>query len=371
MTTEHEEAPAAQPPVQSDHDPVRRFTRIVLIVIAMLFVWYVLSDRFAPWTDQARVQTFVVPITPKVSGKVKHVAVVENQVVDAGDLLVEIDPREYELALQRAEAALEIAGQSTGADTAGVRAAEATLGTVRAELRGVKQESERVERMFRQDAGAVSQSARDEARSTFEQALAQEANAVAELERAKEQLGKGGDDNPRVRDAIAALEQARIDLAETKLQAPSDGGITNLIVDEGHYAKKGSPLLTFISFSDQWIQANFRENSVANIRAGQPVDIVLDMRPGKVFEGVVVSRGYAVKQESGGTTGDLITIRASSGWLRDAQRFPVIIDFADNEAAGYRFNGGQADVQVYGDNAVLNAFGWVWIRLMSLFSYVY
>jgi multidrug resistance efflux pump len=353
-----EQAPTEQASPVQGPDPVHRFTRIVLVVLGVLFVWYMLADRYAPWTDQARIQVFVVPITPKVSGRVKKVEVVENQIVEAG-------------ALQRAEAALEIAGQSTGADTAGVKAAEANLGTTRAELRRARKESKRIERVFRQEPGAVSQASRDRAKAAFDQARTREAGAVAELERAKEQLGKGGKDNPRIRDAVAALEQARIDLAETKLYAPSIGGITNLKVDEGHYAKKGAPLMTFISFSDLWIQANFRENSLANIEAGQSVDIALDMLPGKIFKGEVVSKGYAVKQASYGATGDLMTIKGQSGWLRDAQRFPVRIHFSDESAYGYRFGGAQVDVQVYGDSAVLNALGWVWIRLMSLFSYVY
>ena len=70
-------------------------------------------------------------------------------------------------------------------------------------------------------------------------------------------------------------------------------------------------------------------------------------------------------------TGDLVTIKGDSGWLRDAQRFPVIIYFDDESAYGYRLGGGQADVQIYGDNAVLNGLGWAWIRFMSILSYIY
>jgi multidrug resistance efflux pump len=94
---------------------VRRFTRIVVFVLVVLFVWYVLADRYAPWTDQARIEGFVVPIAPKVSGKVKEVFVDVQQEVKAGEVLVQIDPREYELALERAQSDLEIVGQETGA----------------------------------------------------------------------------------------------------------------------------------------------------------------------------------------------------------------------------------------------------------------
>jgi multidrug resistance efflux pump len=352
-------------------DPVQRFTRIVLIVLAVLFVWYVFADRYAPWTDQARVLGFTVPITPKVSGRVRQVHVIENQFVEAGDLLLEIEPREYELALLRAEAALDIAGQSTGADTASVKAAEATLGKARAQLKQAKLSKERYQRIYEQDPGAVSSNARERAQTGLVEAEAHLANAHADLERAKEQLGKGGKDNARLRDATAALEQSRIDLAETKIYAPSNGGITNLKLAEGYYANKGTPLMTFVSTGDIWIQANMRENSMAGIAAGAPVDIALDQLPGRVFKGTVISKGFAVKQPSVGAAGELVTIKGESGWLRDAQRFPIIIHFADENASGHRLAGAQADVQIYGGNAILNGLGWLWIRFMSLLSFVY
>ena len=98
------------------------------------------------------------------------------------------------------------------------------------------------------------------------------------------------------------------------------------------------------------------------------------MAPGEVYQGKVFSRGYAVQHSSEqSAAGEAATIKGDSGWLRDAQRFPVIIQFADDRAKGYRFVGGQADVQVYtqNSNAILNGLGWLWIRLMSWLSYVY
>lgn len=354
-------------------DPVARWTRILLIVVAVLFLWYVWADRVAPWTDQARVDGYIVAITPRVSGKVKKVNVVQDQLVQAGDVLAVIDPRRYELAVQRGEARLEIAGQETGADTATVAAAEASVAAARARRIKAEQDHERIERIFQQDPGATSKSARDNAKSAREAALAQEANARAELEKAKELLGKGGDDSPRIRDALAALEQARINLSETTLYAPSNGGITNLELEVGHYAKKGVPVMTFVSDSIAWVEAYLRENSLANIEPGDRAEIVLDMLPGKVFKGVVFSRGYAVQKPTSGSAGGLLNVKGDSGWLRDAQRFPVVIHFEDESAYGYRFMGGQADVQIYTkkSNFLLNGLGWLWIRFMGLMSYVY
>jgi len=304
---------------------------------------------------------------------VQQVNVVQDQFVEAGDVLVQIDPRQYEQAVQRAEADLELAGQETGADTAGVAAAEAKLADARAQRVKATQNLERLERIQIQEPGAVSDAFLDNARAGKESAVARVANAEAELERAKEALGAGGEDNPRVRAAVAALANARIDLAETTLYAPSNGGITNLEVQAGHYANAGQPLMTFVSGSDVWIEAYLRENSLGNIKKGDPVEIVLDTAPGRIWKGHVQSRGYAVQKPTQGSPGGLVTVKTSSGWLRDAQRFPVIVKFDDESARGYRIIGGQADVQIYTEasNALLNALGAGWIRLMSWLSYVY
>ncbi len=353
-------------------DPVRTASLSVALFVALVFVWYVFADRYAPWTDQARVEAFVVPITPEVSGDVIEVNVTTDQVVKSSELLARIDPREYQLAVQRAEANLEMAGQQTGADTAAVSAAEASVAEARAQSANAAEDFDRVERIYRQDPGAVSKAYRSQVKAAVAKSEAREANALADLEQAKQQLGQRGEDNPMVREAVAALEQARIDLAETRLLAPSDGGITNLRIDEGQYASAGTPLMTFTSFTDVWIKAYLRENSMEHLTTGDRVDIVLDAAPGRVFAGTISSVGFAVQQPSGGAVGELETVKNDSGWLRSAQRFPVIIQFADDKSRGFRRIGGQADVQIYsGDNAVLNLLGRLWIRFMSVLSYVY
>lgn len=128
------DAAGAQPPEEgalNQSDPVKRLTWILLAVVVLLFVWYIWADRYAPWTDQARVQAWIVPISPKVSGKVTKVEVVQDQIVKAGDLMVQIDKRDYELAVQKVEADLELAGQEIGASTEQVAVAEARLSEAR------------------------------------------------------------------------------------------------------------------------------------------------------------------------------------------------------------------------------------------------
>ena len=352
------------------HDPVHRFTKIVLGVVAFLFIWYISADRLAPWTDQARVQAYVVPIVPQVSGRITKVNVVRDQGVQAGDILLEIDPTDYELAVQRAESELAIAGQDIGAGTAAVITAQAKLVESQANLSHFIVQSKRIFEVEKK--GVVSKSDGDKARAAVAQARAQVDSAQSELEKAKQALGKKGKDNPKIRSAISKLKQAQLDLSRTTLHAPSRGGITNLQIDEGHYANAGAPVMTFVSVDDVWIQANLRENSIANVKVGNKVDIALDVAPGRIFKGTVTSLGFAVDQASGGAVGDLETIKGDSGWLRDAQRFPVTIIFDGDSGRGFRRMGGQADVQIYtGNNWIINTLGWIWIRVLSWVSYVY
>ena len=370
-STEGRQTTATAAEATKKPDPVKKWTRIVLVVCVVLFAWYVLSDRLAPWTDQARVQGFVIPMAPKVSGRIINVNVVQDQIVKEGEVLAQIDPRDFEIAVRRAEAALERAGQEIGAGTDAVAIAQAKLTEARTNLDYVQLQARRYKALA--EKGTISKAEADRVDAELTRAKAQVTSAKAELDKAKEELGTEGQDNPKIRDAIAALEKARRDLNGTSLRAPMDGGITNLQVQVGYYANAGQPIMTFVSARDVWVQANLRENNIANIAVGDPVDIALDVAPGRIYRGKVSSIGFAVNQPSGGALGEAVTVEGKSGWLRDAQRFPVTIAFADDSAYGSRRAGGQADVQIYtqSSNWILNSLGWLWIRLMSLLSYVY
>ena len=352
------------------NDPVKKITRIALIVIAIVFAWYIVADRLAPWTDQARVQAYIVPIVPQVAGRVIEVNVGKDQEVQQGDVLLKIDPSDYQLAVDNAETALELAGQDIGAGTASVSTAQAKVVEAQANVDHLKAQGKRVFELEEQQ--IYSRARGDQARAAIVKADAQLDSAKAELEKAKQTLGVKGSENPKIRSAIAELKKAQIDLSRTTILAPSHGGITNLKIDEGHYASVGAPLMTFIEVDNVWIKASLRENSIANIETGTPVDFILDSAPGRVFHGTVSSLGFAVSHEKGGAIGDLESIESSAGWLRDAQRFPVYVSFDVESTKGLLRLGGQADVQFYStENWLINSMGWIWIRMLSWFSYVY
>jgi multidrug resistance efflux pump len=361
---------AQQPDATSRKDPLRKISIVVLLLALLFFLWYLLSDRFTPTTDLARVHAYVVPIVPQVSGLVTRINVRENEVVKSQQELLQIDPVPYQLEVDAAEAALELAGQDVGAGTAGVSTAQAALGAAQAKLRNAQAQAKRIFPLEEQ--GVVSKSDGDRTRAALATAEAEAERARADLEKAKQQLGGEGQTNARIKSALAALGKARFDLENTTLHAPGLGGITNLNIDVGQYAQAGVPLMTFVSASDVWVQADMRENSIGNIKPGDSAEILLDVAPGQIFKGEVASIGYGVKLRSSVAPGQLASVQSATGWLRDSQRFPVIIRFSDDSAKGLRRAGGQADVIVYtGDSAVLNGIGRLWIRLLSVLSYVY
>ena len=294
---------------------VRRLTRTVGVLVVLALLWYLAADRLTPSTSVARVSGYVVPIVPELSGTVTSVKVELNQIVAAGDVLVQIDPEDFELQVERAEAELARAGEAIGADTGGVAVAEARVSKARAGLLAARRDSKRVIALAQ--AGVASEFRADNARSRVEKAEAEFQAAQAELDVARSQLGSEGSANPRIRSATVELAQARLDLSNATLRAPTDGGVTNVRVEVGQYASSGQPLMTFISSSDVWVEAYLRENAIGNVKAGNEAEIVLDVAPGRVFRGVVVSTGLGVDWGRATQAGRLPQISNPSDWLRE------------------------------------------------------
>jgi len=370
MTDEQPQAQSEAAPVKNKMDPARKITLVVLGLVVVVFIWYVLADRRTPYTTQARIQGLTVPIIPQVSGYLTDINVRLHDRVEPGDTLMQIDTRLFVIGVQDAEAALDAAVQQVGALTATVRSSEATLGVSVAALDRAQRNYDRIAAVRDRNPGALSQAAIDQAEPGLAQSTERVASAEANLDRARQQLGETGPDNPTLRAAQAALARAQLDLQFTTITAPSRGAIESFNLDVGQFAGSGQPLATFLSTHDVWLQADMRENNVTNIEAGDPVEFALDIAPGRIFDGTVASIGFGV-QSSKSPAGELPTIQGSSGWLRDPQRFPVIIRFSGEDAAGLLRSGGQADVIVYtGSHLILNAIGKLRIRVASLMSYV-
>jgi multidrug resistance efflux pump len=370
QVSQPEQVAAAAPPSRPA-DPLRRWTLVILLICVLLFGWTLIADRLTPYTSDASVRTFVVRLRPEVSGKLIEVAVHDNQIVRTGDLVYRIDPTPFRIAVERAEAKLAAAGQAVGASTAAVDEAQAQLVQELAQRDNVREQAGRVFELVR--TGVYAASKRDQAQSELGTAEAQVQRAQASLEQARQALGPKGADNPQIREATAELEQARLDLARTTLRAPGDGVVSNLQLNVGQFAAAGQPALTFLDARLVWLQAFLRENSLEYISPGARAEVVLDVLPGRVLPARVESVGWGVGESDVDTiTGLPKTRQGTGGWLAPAQRFPVELAFetAGGPPHGVRYNARASVILYTGDHPVFNALAWLWIRLISVLTYV-
>jgi len=360
---------AAKPPA----NPLRKIILIVLALMLVLFVYHVLSDRYTPYTSQARVETFLTQIAPEVAGDVLAVDVKDNSSVRKGQLLFQIDPEPYQLAVRSAEANLSVALQGADVSVADIAAARALIAKQRADLSASRELNRIVTDLVEKNALARTQ----EIRSTSDVGKTQAdlAKAQADLQRAQASLGEPGLRNPKVRQALAALDQARLDLRNTRVVAPADGIVTNLRLASGQYVAPGQPLLGFLETGARWISADMRENQLGNVKPGQDVTVSLDVQPGTLFKGKVQSVGWGISQGDEAPNGQLATVQAPQGWIRQPQRFPVRILLLPNQDDDRQIDAGrsgaQANVIVYtSDKSILNPIGRLWIKLIALLSYL-
>ena len=354
-------------------DPMRKIILAALGLILVLFVYHVLSDRYTPYTSQARVETFLTQIAPEVAGDVVEVGVRDNSPVRKGQLLFRIDPEPYQVAVRSAEASLSVALQGADVSVADVASAQALIRKQRADVAATRELGQIVTDLVDKKALAETQGIR--ARAEVLKTQADLAKASADLERARANLGAPGFANPKVKQAVAVLDQARLDLRNVEVRAPSDGIVTNLRLATGQYVAPGQPLLSFLESGPRWISAEMRENQLGSVRPGQDVLIALDISPGKLFRGKVHSVGWGISQGDEAPTGQLSSTAPNQGWVRDPQRFPVRIMLLPEDAkkAGIDVgrSGAQANVIILtGDNIVMNPLGRLWIRVVSLLSYL-
>jgi membrane fusion protein, multidrug efflux system len=346
---------------------------VVAVAVALL-QW-----QTRPQTDDATVRANFVGIAPQVTGHIVELRVRDNQQVQAGDLLFLIDPRPYEIALERARATLaltrtEVDGlkNSAASAMAGVSKAEAQLNASAAEVRQREMDpvvadaeivrleaqfqhaedhlkrlepllpqqfvtADRVEQARTQRAAA--RAALDEARarkraavaslaSTHAKHLATEAalhQARSERSRAENAIGQIEGINARIAAAEAAVHSAELDLNYCRVVAPFTGLVVNMNISDGAFARAGAEVFTLVDTRTWYVVANFRETQLRHIHSGAPVDLYLQSQPDKHFWGTVVGLGWAVLPENGTSVMGLPRVERAIDWIRLAARFPVRI----------------------------------------------
>ncbi len=380
MTDENPAEPREEQVDQEQGDAsqaaVNKGGKAVAILILVSLTWYLVADRFTPYTDQARVQGYVIGVAPQVSGTVTEVLAKNNQWVDAGDVLFRIDSSQYEIALQKARSDYENAVRQVDAGSAGVTAARANLRASLANLDKAQRDTDRLQRLRQEDPGTISERRLEISQANLDAARAGVAAAEAAIQQAIEAKGgESGEDNTILKVARTGVEKAELDLQRTEVRADSRGVITDLRTEVGQFAGAGAPVMTLVAFTDVWISAEFTENNLGRMREGTPVDILLDVYPGQVFSGAVSSIGLGVSTTQAPPPGTLPKIDNNRDWLRQSQRFPVIVRFdgeLDREFVRQLRIGGQASVVAYNEGSGLVAWlGKIFVRIMSLLAYAY
>jgi multidrug resistance efflux pump len=369
-------APAAAAPSDTAAANAQRVRRLVLgtlLVLLVMFVYHLIADRITPYTSQATIDTFLVQIAPEVTGPVVSVDVSDNRKVKKGQVLFRIDPQPFQIALRAAQANVALATQAADASVADVRVSEAQLSRQRVDLAASQQLGKIVLDLSAKR--ALSETSAIRARADIAKTRADISRVEAETERARIRMGEVGNQNAQIRQALAAVDQAELDLRHSTVAAPSDGVVTNLRLSPGQFASRGQPVLSFVADGPRWISAAMRENQLGHIAPGNRAYIVFDDRPGKVYSAHVDSVGWGIAQGGEAPTGQLPTVTAPSGWLREPQRFPVRIVLdppADpDEPLPPARSGAQANVVVLTrDRSLFNPLSRLWIWMVAMLSYL-
>ena len=347
---------------------------ILLLLIVGSLVFYFVADRVTPSTTQARIQAFVVPVAAEAAGKVVEVKVSNNDEVEQGTILFTIDRGPYEIALRKSKSDYETVRRTVNASVEATVSAEAALQAAEANRKLAEVDATRQERLYAEDNGAISVRRLEMAQATRAEAISQVKKAEADLRKAKESAGDAGDLNAQLLSAKAAIEKAELDLKNTTVLAPVRGKVTDLQVEVGHFAQPGAPVVTLIAGNNLWISADMTENNLGHINVGDEAAIALDILPGRVLKGRVRSIGSGVSSGKEAKPGALPPIDNNRDWLRQAQRFPVAVEFdpGEREALSHARIGGQAEVLIYtGDNPLMNQLSSACIWLKSQLSYLY
>ncbi len=291
----------------------------IIFVLVLAGYFYLQHEAAYPSTNDAYVKAKIVHVAAQVRGPVAAVYIKNNQLVKKGQLLFTIDPRPYQLALQEAQAGLELSKQMVAAEESAVQSAKAQVAIRRAQYIKVKENAARILPLVK--TGTISKSTGDNTTAAVRAALGSLSAAQAKLQQAQQHLGIVGANNANILKAKAALGNAQLNLQYTKVYAVEDGYITNFNLHTGSMITAYQPLFVLVENKVWWITANFKETDLARIHPGEPVNIVLDMYPHQTFHGVVQS----ISPGSGAAFSLLPPENASGNWVKVTQRFPVKI----------------------------------------------
>ncbi len=282
---------------------VPTITGLILLIFGFIVS---INSMYYKSTDDAFVEGHIVTVAPRVSGPVEKLYIEDNKEVKKGDLLLEIDPKDYETKLKQSKAKLEEA-------KAALINANNQVEKTFSQLDFAKNDYTRYSQMYSK--GISSTQDYDEAKTKLTTAQMENKSAVAKYEELKASIKK----------LQAEVEENELNLSYTKIYASQDGKITHRTVEQGNYVQTAQPLFA-IAQDDVWIVANFKETQVANMKKGQSVNIKIDAFGHKKFNGKVDS----IQMASGAKASLFPPENAVGSYVKIVQRIPVKIVFTDD-----------------------------------------
>ena len=281
------------------------------LIVAGLIAYFIVDTIKFQSTDDAYVETTTVSVSPKVSGQIVEVLIKDNQFVKEGDLVARIDDTDYKVKVDQVTAQYERTLLDQENAKANFKAADTNIDVAKKDL-------ERYTNLY--EAGAVSKQTLDSAQAKYDAAKAQ-------FTRAEQSVFSTNDS--KVADADlkvikAQKEQAELNLSYTNVYAPQSGTVASRRVEKGMYVQVGTPLFTIVP-EEVWVVANFKENQLRHMKAGQEVDIKIDTYPNKTFKGKIDS----IQRSSGAKSSLFPPENAVGSFVKIVQRIPVKIVFTE------------------------------------------
>lgn len=288
----------------------RKIALVVGIIAIIICGYFAYNMTRYQTTDDAYIETTTVSVAPKVSGEIIEVYVKDNQQVKAGDPICKIDPKDYQVRLDQADAAYnrKIVDQKN---------ARANLDAVNSEIELAKRDVERYTNLYQ--AGAVSKQTLDNAKTRYDAVRANQTKA-------QENIFADGNSvaDADLKALKAQKEIAALNLSYTTVYAPQDGTVASKRVEKGMMVTAGSPLLTLVP-NEIWVVANFKETQLEHMKPGMPVTIKVDTYPKHKFQGKIDS----IQRSSGAKSSLFPPENAVGSFVKIVQRIPVKIVFTE------------------------------------------